>query len=341
MDKMDLQGFTKFIKLQRFEADTDVYDMTASAIKNKVTDIIEMTTDDIRRLCEMTLGIEEGREYQIPSDIIFANTFPLRDFKFIHKFDKESYFETVEYQFNIFDLYPTIRTNDITHDLNTPLDAFFAKAYPDKLRDYYASEKDHFHLMSSSFAAMTLRPIWKRRPDIETSIVLPLSCDATSIFPPTSIFSWVANGKDALKTITDQYYRIHLKRETEDEIFNLAFTGAVLFYAISCALLNPIIRVIFDKKSNKRPIETGKALGKNKRAKLRYVKYHRINFDDIDKAFEEKGFVRKTMVWYVTGHWREYSSGKRIFIQGYWKGPLRNSKTTIESISPREREIET
>lgn len=338
----DLSRCIRFLKLQKFSEDS-VYEMTASAIKNKITDIIEMTDDDVLRLCEMTLGIteEEENEFNVPSDIVFANTFPLHDFKLVIKFDnnKGSYYNAIEYQFNMFNLYPTIRSNGIKIDQKAYVDAHVSKVHPDKLRDYYASEKDHFHIMTSVFASMSIRPIYKDNPDIKTCLVLPIYCSSTLILTPASIFSWVADGKDVLNALADQYGIVHLMQETADELGDLIYTGKVLFYAISCALLNPIINVIFDENSNKRPIETGKATGKNKRAKIRYVKYHRIKFDDIDKAFEEKGFVRKTMVWYVTGHWREYSAGKRTFIQGYWKGPLRAVKSALDKTTPRDREI--
>jgi len=39
----------------------------------------------------------------------------------------------------------------------------------------------------------------------------------------------------------------------------------------------------------------------------------------------------------VTGHWREYQSGKKVFIKGYWKGALRNTPPT--DIKSRNREL--
>ena len=53
-------------------------------------------------------------------------------------------------------------------------------------------------------------------------------------------------------------------------------------------------------------------------------------------------------LWYVIGHWRTYSSGKKIFIKGYWKGPERNrldgaklEHETIQTINSivRERKV--
>ena len=47
-------------------------------------------------------------------------------------------------------------------------------------------------------------------------------------------------------------------------------------------------------------------------------------------------YERHTLVWYVIGHWRNYGSGKRVFIQPYWKGALRNLKMSLDG---RDREI--
>ena len=43
------------------------------------------------------------------------------------------------------------------------------------------------------------------------------------------------------------------------------------------------------------------------------------------------GFTRKTLSWYVIGHWREYkASGKKVFIQGYWKGEMRHLQKNLD-----------
>ena len=73
-----------------------------------------------------------------------------------------------------------------------------------------------------------------------------------------------------------------------------------------------------------------------KKRPLRYIKRHIINADDFtEKLHGNRSFQRHTLVWYVIGHWRAYSNGKKVFIKPYWKGALRDTK----SANAREREI--
>ena len=78
----------------------------------------------------------------------------------------------------------------------------------------------------------------------------------------------------------------------------------------------------------------------NKRTK--YIEYHRFNTEDIKEGIygsKNSQYNRKTMVWYVIGHWRYYkNTGKKIFINPYWKGPMREIKNN--NINTRKRDIE-
>jgi hypothetical protein len=52
----------------------------------------------------------------------------------------------------------------------------------------------------------------------------------------------------------------------------------------------------------------------------------------------DSSFVRKTMLWHVAGFWRKTKSGKLSFVQGHWRGPLRDMAQETTA-SPREREL--
>ena len=112
------------------------------------------------------------------------------------------------------------------------------------------------------------------------------------------------------------------------------------YYGIQLALLNPVIAERFHRETV--PYEDKTAVnkrGNKKKPPKRYVK--RITIDDISDieiSREKKAHHIKEPFWWVTGHWREYKSGKRIFIKGYWKGILRDAAEDIQS-TPREREI--
>lgn len=105
---------------------------------------------------------------------------------------------------------------------------------------------------------------------------------------------------------------------------------------IQLALLNPVIK-------ERTRIETVPDMNNNLNKKKgkgpkRYVK--KVTIGDIsDMNFGQK---RKNNItepfWWVSGHWREYKSGKKVFIQGYWKGPFREFGNICEG-EPRERQI--
>lgn len=126
--------------------------------------------------------------------------------------------------------------------------------------------------------------------------------------------------------------------EWMDELRQRMLNALHVFYAVEVALLNPVIETVFVESSNTVPLEpTAKHTGKNKRAKIKYVKRHIIRMDAVNGALEKRGFVRHANLWYVTGHWREYGSGKKVFIKGYWKGALRS----LKEVETRDREIVT
>ena len=110
-----------------------------------------------------------------------------------------------------------------------------------------------------------------------------------------------------------------------------------IWYVLQYTLLVPLIReyISTTKICDPRHKPTNKK---------KFTEY-RINFTKIKRniainphkdSAEAKGHTIKKPIWYVTGHWREYKSGKRVFIQGYWKGPERELG---EIDIPRIREI--
>ena len=82
---------------------------------------------------------------------------------------------------------------------------------------------------------------------------------------------------------------------------------------------------------------SGKQLKQGRRV-TRYIRKHVIREEEIDAAIVPKhDRQRNTLVWYVIGHWRHYKNGSLVFIQGHWKGPLRQLKKNLDET--REREI--
>lgn len=78
---------------------------------------------------------------------------------------------------------------------------------------------------------------------------------------------------------------------------------------------------------------------------LRYVKKIIIRGEDIDEngtvVIGKKTFSRRKLIWRVAGHWRDQPTKtgiRRIWIDGYFKGPLRDAKKLEQA---RQREIVT
>lgn len=107
------------------------------------------------------------------------------------------------------------------------------------------------------------------------------------------------------------------------------------WYTAQTLLLNPLIRI----RHKTIPIDN-EFIYKNKPGKKQPKKYvKQIVFENIDelnicgKGNKNHHEIHEP-IWWVQGHWREYKSGKRVFVQGYWKGPDRYKQELPE---PRER----
>ena len=112
------------------------------------------------------------------------------------------------------------------------------------------------------------------------------------------------------------------------------------WYGIQIAMLHPQIKKVFQDPEIRRNYSTvNQSSNRNnkKKKKLCYIKKHVITKDKLEKQmYSGKKNKRHALLWHVIGHWRTYKSGKKVFVQPYWKGALREVKNMEEA---REREI--
>jgi len=102
------------------------------------------------------------------------------------------------------------------------------------------------------------------------------------------------------------------------------------WYSIQVLLLNPDIKEIMLKKDGKEKVSGVCYIPKKEKGrKAHYVKRHYIKEDILDMQVGE-GIERHTLCWYVIGHWRNYRNGKKSFVKGYWKGPLRHMERNMD-----------
>lgn len=125
---------------------------------------------------------------------------------------------------------------------------------------------------------------------------------------------------------------------SQQGITAMAYAHLVTWYGIQVALLHPTVKNVFKNPSTERVYNPDAKKNRKHKRVTRYIKRHIINSDDIEAALYGTGreFTRHTLVWYVIGHWRCYADGRKVFIQPYWKGALRELKMNLDD---REREI--
>lgn len=102
-------------------------------------------------------------------------------------------------------------------------------------------------------------------------------------------------------------------------------------------MLHPTIKNVFHKGSMKkrRQMDPLKKTTSDIKS-TKYIKYNTIKKEDLyeelpaDESTSSdsiKTFHRKRLCWFVCGHWRKSNNKEgKIFVHGYWKGPLRELK---------------
>lgn len=143
---------------------------------------------------------------------------------------------------------------------------------------------------------------------------------------------------------------ININKERIDRLKNIPDRRAIEFlafklkiwYGVQIALLHPVIKniFIFSGVESNHIIKNNSKISKRKKRRVRYVKKIIFNAKELNKILykNDKSLKkeRKTLAWYVIGHWRTYKNGNKIFVKPYWKGPLKELKMNFED---REREI--
>lgn len=317
---------------------TDEAKQVITVRSKSITDEIVMDVNTLYQLGLMIL--EKQKQKNIPSDIVLADTLPLKHFKLVVKYnDPQNTYS--EYEYHISDkfsvnMFNVEEWNTTAETLRTVEVEVFNKLFkPNELKDLYSNGKQ----IVATIGTIKIRCISpKVNHDAEIIIPLSVTFDEIRHFNREVIDLKANNISIIPKLKMDEHGEIEVPKASAAAMEEKIMDSIIYFYIIECALLNPVIRCVFDNDTKKVPMSSTKSNknGKNKRAHIKYVKKVKIeSMDKIDEAFKKKGFIRHTMVWYVTGHWRKYKSGKKIFIQGYWKGALRDAK----SGESRDREI--
>lgn len=122
------------------------------------------------------------------------------------------------------------------------------------------------------------------------------------------------------------------------EFVSAGYECLTTWYGIQLALLHPTVKEVFSHPKIEPVMDTKPRKGGKKRRVVRYIKKHVITAEDLEQtSFRSKsGFTRHTSIWYVIGHWRHYSDGRKVFVKPYWKGEMRHLRMDLDG---RKREI--
>jgi hypothetical protein len=272
------------------------------------TDVIQLTREADLTLIDLwrkSGGHTKGTAGFIPSDLFFAKTVPLMDCRIV--VDERAAFDVGvinTFRVVVFDDYSAIV--DATTENST-----------------------------SVVGALILESVIK-------------SCGGHGFIVPLVVVGGVDGliSADLGWTLNAKNFLNRVNKLTVKELSDMFVEHLSTWYGIQIALLHPLVKEVFNapkfvKNNVKDVIKTG-----NERTRpVKYIKTHVINAADVDnclygtsdvnEAGEKRAITRKALAWWVIGHHR-LQNGKKIFVQGYWKGPLRNLR---QAATPREREI--
>jgi len=121
------------------------------------------------------------------------------------------------------------------------------------------------------------------------------------------------------------------KKNTPEMYTKRAYELYNIWYAIQYTLLHPIIKTIYARPVTATVSVPDRTKNPKKRVKrVKYLKKHIIKpgdyIEELNRDAGLRSFERRTATWYVTGHWRNYKDGKKVFIKPYWKGVNREEK---------------
>lgn len=152
----------------------------------------------------------------------------------------------------------------------------------------------------------------------------------------------ISNRYGAIPETKSKYLRgmdILTNKLNQNGIEHISACMLLCWYLIQLAMLNPMTQPIFSATPKLTVgYQSSNSNNKGKKRKVKYIKKYNLSAAAIKTIIEQSPRKYMCPVWYVCGHWRTYKNGRRIFIQPYWKGTMREQRMKIGDVS-RDREI--
>jgi hypothetical protein len=255
---------------------------------------------------------------------------------------KSSSTDIIEMTRETADEFVSLYSNSTDEFITVPSDLFFSETIPLK--------RCTIHYMSNPQDSETLRRFdviifdnYKKSLDetkdgevVTVGAVVDLDGSDWNIAIPI----YAGNGKPGLfmdeitTTETDSVLRAYIRACHPSTIVN-SMIGSIMpaWYGMQLSLLHPDIKEVLVKDYNFNESPVTESTTDSRGRVTEYVRHKFIKpMNLIKKAnMHRDGFTRKTLSWYVIGHWREYkATGKKVFIQGYWKGEMRHLQKNLD-----------
>jgi hypothetical protein len=116
--------------------------------------------------------------------------------------------------------------------------------------------------------------------------------------------------------------------------FDLVKRVAILFWCrVQHALSHPDIIASVHRQDHGVDVTYPKNLRSNIRTRVKAVGIRRVYLDEAIRLTAEKmKYERHTPSWYVEGHFRKLPNGDSTWVNGYWKGPERETQHPTRNI---------
>lgn len=121
------------------------------------------------------------------------------------------------------------------------------------------------------------------------------------------------------------------------------FEVLAAWYTLQECILHDELRTFVKKAKVEKPSirkPSKKGMHNKKYVQKYYIQlqqlFNEYDINNMDNNTDEDKYKKKKALWHVAGHWRHYKDGRRVFIQGYWKGTQRNSGTKYAPPVPIE-----
>lgn len=268
---------------------------------SQISDVIKLTWQADEKMCDFWRDPSWSKHF-VPSDLFFAETIPMMDCEI--EVDETSKYYPER------DRYGTISSYRVTIFTN----------YQERIKNAHSD-------FGALVGAVTFKIL-----NSNTFLILPICViKGDWRIPATRLIALYDPQRN--KCIDGN------KFFTMEDIASFYIEYLETWYGIQISLLHPSIKEVFSNPAKELVFDYNRINKKKHRKRItRYVKKHVVNEGMISKAINpasSKTIHRKTLAWYVIGHWRHYKNGNQVFIKGYWKGALRHLKKNLDETRER------